>query len=132
MARYRINVRGYRVGLADLGDKIERPLGHNTRLVTTLHGVGIRYHRTVVVDHLPDGTAVLDSGEWRTSTTKDRMNAHIPERFRVYQQNHDWYVWDRDRDETHDFRDGIRLSRSEGVLPPAPNWRNVMAPRLSV
>lgn len=75
--------------------------------------IQITYHSTVIVAVANDGSVVLDSGGWRTSTTKTRMNqaAHqFDLGFSVFQKDHDWYV---KRGETvTPFVDGMRL---EGV-----------------
>ena len=48
--------------------------GHNTIAVRRGENIAIQLHSTDVVTYRPDGSIVLDSGGWRTPTTKDRMN----------------------------------------------------------
>jgi hypothetical protein len=59
-----------------------RPLERNTRVVYCevdgKPGVGVKFHNTVVVAYLPDGTTVLNSGNWHTVTTLDRINRYSP------------------------------------------------------
>jgi hypothetical protein len=50
----------------------------------------IRLHHTdIVVKHL-DGTYTLNSGGWRTSTTKERLNTYSPAR--IYQDKGEWFL----------------------------------------
>jgi len=35
----------------------------------------IRFHHTDIIETAPDGTITLNSGGWKTMTTKDRMNS---------------------------------------------------------
>lgn len=69
-----------------------RKLAHNTYLHRrTDDSLAIRLHDTDIIIVRHDDTFVLDSGGWRTPTTKDRMNRFSPAR--VYQKNHQWYIW---------------------------------------
>ena len=54
----------------------------------------VEYHDTVVVSFTKD-KIVLDSGGWKTATTKLRMNQTANEYnlgFQVYQDKKEWYV----------------------------------------
>ena len=67
--------------------------GHET--ATTVASSSVTYHETRVFEILPDGRVRLDSGGWRTATTKKRINQaarHFGRRFSVYAKNGDWYV----------------------------------------
>jgi hypothetical protein len=80
----------------------QRTLAPNTylyrRSATTL---AVRlYHTDIVVIH-DDGTYTLNSGGWRTVTTKERINRFAP--VVVYQRSHEWYVIGMP------FRDGMRV-----------------------
>lgn len=53
------------------------------------------YHSTVVVSVYPNGGIVLNSGGWRSATTKLAMNQASNEAglgFHVFQHDHDWFV----------------------------------------
>ena len=67
----------------------------------------VTYHSTDVVTVYPNGKIVLDSGGWRTNTTKLRMNQASQELglgFNVWQRLGNWYV---DIDGTvQEFEDG--------------------------
>lgn len=65
--------------------------------------VCIRLHLTDVVATLPNGDVVLNSGGWRTSTTKDRIGQYQ----RIWQDKNNWYV--SHGGATHLFADGITL-----------------------
>ncbi len=77
--------------------------------------IGIRYHDTVVISFLQDGSIVLDSGGWRTVTTKKRINVFLPPPLSIYQHQSEWYIsrkyhhWDDADAFTVGFKDGMRL-----------------------
>ena len=68
----------------------------NTTVSRTKAGiVRVTYHSTDVVTVYPSGTVVLDTGGWRTATTKTRMNQaanQLELGFSVHQQDYDWFV----------------------------------------
>lgn len=68
----------------------------------------VQYHDTKIVTW-SDVTIVLDSGGWRTVTTKRKMNQTAIEfglKFGVYQQDHKWFVIQPDGTEAEYF-DGM-------------------------
>ena len=67
----------------------------------------IRLHNTDVVTTLPNGNITLNSGGWKSSTTKDRVNTFSP--FRVSQSKGIWSV------NGQDFYDGITF-KPDGSL----------------
>jgi hypothetical protein len=57
-----------------------------------------------------DDTITLDSGGYRTTTTKDRMNRALTGTpYMVYQKKGDWFVRDADNDKEIPFTDGMSL-----------------------
>lgn len=67
----------------------------NLGTATTLVDGKLTYHKTVVCELLPGGKTRLNSGGWRTATTKKRMNQFAEAmalRWRVYQHRGEWYV----------------------------------------
>lgn len=54
--------------------------------------VVIRLHSTDIVTTKPDGKIVLNSGGWKSVTTKARINCYLPEGYRLYQEKGSWYV----------------------------------------
>ena len=87
--------------LDELAQTRKRKLGNNTYLVIRNDdGYGIRLHDTEVVIHYKD-RIVLNSGGYKTLTTKSRMNEYTP--FNVIQKQKVWYV------NGIPFEDGITL-----------------------
>ena len=77
----------------------------------------IRLHNTEIIEFKPDGRVVLNSGGWRTVTTKARFNRFTP--YGVYQKNHEWFVL-KPRDPPHHWhRDGAIPFYDGMVLPDA-------------
>lgn len=76
----------------DLAATRRRKLANNTFLETDAapESYGIKLHATTVVRHHQDGTVELDSGGWRTVTTKDRMNRFSP--LNVWSDRGVWFV----------------------------------------
>lgn len=100
----------------DKGYRLPGRLG-STRLVRTGNGFGIQLHGTVVVFINSDGTYVLNTGGYRTNTTKERINYYSP--VRVFQQNHVWYVqrWHAGRyTNPVPYSDGIVVSKTGKVI----------------
>jgi hypothetical protein len=91
-----------------------RKIGHNTHAYQTtllrpwgrVRAIGFRYHATTIARWAETGLVVLDSGGWRTSTTKHRL-CLIGRRlgFAVSQRRHVWYLYHGGREE--EFYDGI-------------------------
>jgi hypothetical protein len=62
---------------------------------TTLASGKLTYHSTVVCEALGNGRTRLNSGGWKTATTKKRMNQYagmMGYPWRVFQKDHDWFV----------------------------------------
>ncbi len=64
-------------------------------------------HSTPIVTYHEDGTVSLNTGGYRTTTTKARMNEVLPQFIRVSQIRREWYVYVSG--EREKFYDGIRL-----------------------
>ena len=83
------------------------------RTIVTVPGQGrmYSYHRTAVVVVREDGTIRLDSGGWKTATTRTAMNQASHQDclgFKVFQRDFEWFVsW-----QGHDieFKDGMILT----------------------
>lgn len=56
----------------------------------------IRLHMTDILEKRPTGEYVIYTGGWRTPTTKDRLNEHLPAGLRIYQDRGVWYLKGRD------------------------------------
>lgn len=87
----------------------------NTSIRTVGDDTIVRYYQTDIVA-FDDRRIVLDSGGWRTVSTKDRMNQASREfglEFDVYQQDFVWYIAFAGKP-ARPFRDGITLWRADG------------------
>jgi len=67
-----------------------KPLANNTRLVKRGEAFAIRLHQTDIVTINPDGTHTLNSGGWRTMTTKARISEFGP--VGITQTKGHWFV----------------------------------------
>ena len=73
--------------------------------------IHIRYQDTDVVIFKADGTIVLNSGGWRTATTKSRINAAINAYgWYLYQEKGEWYIQNKNSDARYTFTDGMEVS----------------------
>tara|TARA_Y100000034_G_scaffold6889_1_gene7606 strand:- start:44 stop:820 length:777 start_codon:yes stop_codon:yes gene_type:complete len=100
-------------------DPDRRPLpGRWTRLLRRPDGsIAVCYHSTDVVTYHPDGRTVLDSGGWRTYTTKDRINAYTSGAHYLHQLDGIWYLGDG---WPSAFEDGITIHPDGSRTWPAP------------
>lgn len=74
-------------------NKNSRKIGNNTYATIEYdNSVSIELHGTKVVVFYPNGLVKLNSGGYRTSTTKDRINKYSP--VGVYQKNYEWFLRD--------------------------------------
>lgn len=95
-------IRDFASAEALLGGKPSRPLLNNTRLVRVdADTIAVALHGTFVVTYHRSGRVTVDSGGWRTVTTKDRINRFAP--VHVQQRRGEWYVGDGA------FRDGMQV-----------------------
>lgn len=88
---------------------------------TMLHPLGgayaLRYHHTDVVTAYPDGKVVLNSGGYRTLTTKERINRYMPEGCKLINKRGKWVVSMPNGQEV-DFYDGMSLGPGWSALKP--------------
>ena len=77
-------------------NKEQRKLENNTYLVRHEDSLAVRLHETDVVTYLPNGKVILNSGGWKTVTTKDRLNKYSP--VRIYQEKSIWFYNDSQTD----------------------------------
>lgn len=121
---------------AILGDRYERRIGHNTSVIRVSEdSVGIRLHWTTVVTFHRDGRIWLNSGGYQSVTTKQRMNAVLPQHLGVVQSAYIWYVTNRRDGSRHTFHDGYEIPSDTPVAPVAPvetpahpEWLTSVAP----
>jgi hypothetical protein len=101
-----------------LGTKQNRPYGKNTRMIRLCPDrITIRFHQTDVVTFHSDGRVVLNSGGFKTPTTKDRISTHSG--INLSQKDGEWSF--ARGGTTHHFADGVTLrpdgSVSGGATP---------------
>ena len=76
-----------------LKKRVSKKLANNTYAERREDGgIDIRLHNTIIVSYAPDGTVTLNSGGWRTVTTKSRIDAYIPDVFHIIQEDGIWYI----------------------------------------
>jgi len=93
----------------------KRKLANNTYLEVHDGSYGIRLHDTEVVTFYADRT-VLNSGGWRTVTTKDRMNQALVDHT-IFSDKGVWYVAKRPYSGEHEavaYNDGFTI-HSDGT-----------------
>lgn len=104
------SVHDYESANSFLGNKQERKLANNTLIVRGAEdSIGVVLHRTTIVRYYPDGRIQLDSGGWRTVTTKQRINQLLPYPWRLDQTKYEWHVRDIRSQESFEFEDGMML-----------------------
>lgn len=85
---------------------------HETTIASDVTHTVITYHRTQVVRYNSQ-EIILNSGGWRTSTTKTRMNQASNQfnlEYYVFQRDYEWFV-DYQGEEIP-FTDGLVLARN--------------------
>lgn len=105
-------------------NKDRRKLENNTYLERRdAETIAVRLHNTDIVMFKSDGSTTLDTGGWRTVTTKDRMNKYAS--VNLSQENGQWFVvrhleenpyWER----VGLYSDGMRIlpdGTLEGIEP---------------
>lgn len=76
--------------------------------------IAIKYHDTDVVTYTRE-SITLNSGGWKTVTTKRRMNDALPDSLHLYSKRGVWYINDTP------YQDGIQVTYSGDILSiPAP------------
>jgi hypothetical protein len=105
----------------DKTDEIKKSIvinSGNTVEITLNDGTEIiRYHHTNVITKHPNGNYTLNSGGYKTMTTKARINEHVP--INLYQEKGLWYF-----DGKKSFYDGVVVD-SEGKIVSAEKNVNV-------
>ena len=71
----------------------KRKIGNNTYAeIEHDKSVSVRLHGTDVVRFYANGLVKLNSGGWRTHTTKQRINKYSP--VQIFQKNFEWFLSD--------------------------------------
>jgi len=74
-----------------------RPTGQRGRtrfvLRENFNTIDMMYHDTVLLTYKMDGSIIIhECANWRTATTKRRMNQYLPWNVQVFQKDWLWYV----------------------------------------
>ena len=104
--------------MAGVTDEVvkSRVVGNNTVEFTTAGGIRvIRLHDTNIIAFRPDGSIKLNSGGWRTVTTKDRINQHCKS-IRIWSYKGVWILGVDGR--KYVFADGM-IIQHEGTVEGA-------------
>lgn len=68
-------------------------IAHNTAIVRwNDDSISVHLHGHRIVNVHEDGSVMIRSAGYQTTTTKQRLNQFIPNRFTVYQDKRVWYV----------------------------------------
>jgi len=84
----------------------QKKIGNNTYVGRENGTVYVRLHSTKVVQIKSDGSVILNSGGWQTSTTKDRINqvlSALNKSEGVEQKKFEWFLGDKE------FEDGMKV-----------------------
>jgi len=88
----------------------------------TDRGVAIRLHETDVVTWVADGRIVLNTGGWKSTVTKTRINDWLPVGWYVFSVKGEWRVVRHNGDDrqSYPYADGFELRELLGVYLPVP------------
>lgn len=76
----------------------------------------IRLHLTDIITRQTNGDIILNSGGWKTVTTKDRLNSYLqPLGFYISQRNSVWYIKKDGKDTDYIFNDGMIITNNGGI-----------------
>ena len=82
-------------------------LNHTYAVRRDLGKIAVRLHNTDVLTFHPNGDVQINSGGWRTVTTKSRLNRYLPSPLRVSAKKFVWYLFDGKKE--IEFEDGLVL-----------------------
>ena len=96
-------------------NKQSRKIANNTYLIKGDGKISVRLHSTDIITFWHTGNIVLNSGGWKTVTTKARINEFSP--FSIYQENSIWYVsFTHHEPKTYCFKDNMVISTQTGTV----------------
>jgi hypothetical protein len=90
-----------------LGKKDRRKLSHNVYAERDGADIVIIFHWTKIIRYRPDGSVVLNSGGYRSVTTKANLNQYSD--CTIWQEKYVWYASYGD-DKKMEFEDGMEYS----------------------
>jgi len=89
-----------------------RKIANNTYAERRGDAIAIRLHSTDILTFNANGSVAVNTGGWKTVTTKARLNDYLPNGFRIYQTKGIWY-WYQYNGQFHtlgQFTDGDKIS----------------------
>lgn len=89
------------------GKKADRPLANHTRIVNNQTNLAVRFWYTDVVQFFLDGRIILNSGGFRTQTTKERISTYSG--YPIIQEKGVWFI------DGLPFKDGMVI-KSNGKM----------------
>ena len=92
-----------------LGKRDRAKVARNTYLERRGDCIALKLHATDIATLYPSGALALNSGGWRTATTKDRLSSVV----RIHQERGQWYVTVSGK--VYTFRDGMTIGPRGGV-----------------
>ena len=88
-----------------LAGYVGRKLAHNTYVEQDGDGsIGVRFHATRILTFHPDGSFTVNTGGYHTVTTKQRLNALMPNGYRIFSERYAWKI--STPEGIFDFEDG--------------------------
>lgn len=106
-----------------LNKRTSRKIDNNTYARLEEDSIYIRLHNTDIITVTQRGIVTLNSGGWRTSTTKERLNSclnklNLPAR--VSQERGQWYLYDISRGwdnaPRYVYADNMTIMQDNGTL----------------
>jgi hypothetical protein len=91
--------------LEDLARYVGRKLANNTYVEADSDGsIGVRFHNTRILTFHPEGSFTVNTGGYRSVTTKQRLNALLPSGYRIFSERYTWKI--STPEGTFQFEDG--------------------------
>jgi len=104
----------YKQAAERLGERTSCKIGNNTTLINRGDRIAVKLHETDIITYWPNGHAVLESGGWRTSTTKARFNSWLPLGFAISSDHGEWSVY-RYGVKVATYADGLTIGPRGGI-----------------
>lgn len=105
--------------------KLHRKLANNTYLIRVDEKtIAVRLHKTNIVTLTKSGKIILNSGKWRTNTTRDRMGLVLPNGYGISQQKGEWFVYNWKDQTTIPYKDEMYLYRGKWYGIPTTRQTN--------
>jgi len=121
--------------------KLSRRIGNNTYLIRHSgvpgDSIHLKLHDTYIMTWYADGRIELNSGGWRTVTTKARMNEYLEDGWGISQVKGQWYLTRYHNGKHEDvclYDDGLVINPDETVMggEPIGKVRELLALRRKV